>query len=125
MKTLERTRLLASHEEIHARDRRAWVAGYDVTTIADTRARSRVSVAGVLHSVTYAPQGSTTSLRAELFDGTGSLDLVWTGRREIAGIVPGRRVLATGMVARNEPGRPRLVIHNPGYDLLPTEAEAS
>ena len=124
MRTVERTRLLASHEEIHASDQRAWVAGYDVTAISQVLPRTRVHVAGVLRSVTYAPQGSTTALRAELFDGTGSLDLVWTGRWEIAGIVPGRRLLVTGMVSRNEPGRPRLVIHNPGYDLLPTGGEA-
>ncbi|PWD52318.1 DNA-binding protein [Serinibacter arcticus] len=115
-----RTRLLASNEEIHASDQRAWVASYDVEAIADVVPRTRAHAAGVLRSVTYAPHGSTTALRAELFDGTGSLDLVWTGRRDVPGIVPGRRLLVTGMVARSEPWRARLAIHNPTYDLLPT-----
>lgn len=124
MRTVERTRLLASHEEIHASDQRAWVASYDVDAIGDVAPRSRAHVAGVLRSVTYAPTHSTTALRAELFDGTGSLDLVWTGRGDVPGITPGRRLLVTGMVSRREAGRPRLVIHNPTYDLLPVSEPA-
>lgn len=123
MRTVQRTRLLASHEEIHASDQRAWVAEHDVVPIAQVVPRTRVRVAGVLRSVTFAPRSSTTALRAELFDGTASLDLVWTGRREVPGITPGRRLLAGGMASRDEPGRPRLVLHNPEYDLLPVTGE--
>ncbi|GMA31448.1 OB-fold nucleic acid binding domain-containing protein [Litorihabitans aurantiacus] len=123
MTSVVRTRLLATTQEILAGEQRAWAARYDVAPISSLVPRSRARVAGVLRSVTYAPAGAVTALRAELYDGTGSIDLVWTGRRDVPGIVAGRRLLATGTVARSEPGRSRPAIHNPVYDLLPAGEE--
>ena len=51
----------------------------------------------------------------QLYDGTGSIDLVWWGRRRIAGIKPGAHLLAEGRVAD---GIHRQQIHNPAYQLL-------
>lgn len=117
---IARARLLASHAELDAHAQREWTESMDVTPISQVSARTRVRVAGVLRAVSYAPKTSTTALRAELFDGTSSLDLVWTGRREVLGIVPGRRLVASGMIAASDGGRPRLVMYNPRYELLPT-----
>jgi hypothetical protein len=56
-------------------------------------------------------------VQAELFDGTGAVRLVWLGRRRIAGIEPGRSLVARGRIARQSSGD--LVIYNPWYELKP------
>lgn len=117
--------LLATHAELEASEQRTWVAGYGADDVASLVPRRRARVAGVLHAVTYAPVGSTTALRARLFDGTGSLDLCWTGRRDMPGIEPGRRIVVAGMVARCEPGRPELVMYNPRYELIAVHRESA
>jgi hypothetical protein len=74
----------------------------------------------VLRSVTYRPKGRVPALVAELYDGSGSIDLVWLGRRDVAGIQPGRRIVASGMVC---PGQRRNTIYNPRYELAPIGGE--
>lgn len=113
-----RPRLLAPQAELDARDQRSWVSRYASAPIDTLQPRRRARVAGVVRSVTYAPSGRATELRAELFDGTGSLTLCWTGRRDVAGVAPGRRMVVTGMVARAVPERPALMMYNPQYELL-------
>jgi hypothetical protein len=54
------------------------------------------------------------TLEAELFDGSGSVTLVWLGRRRIPGIEPGRTLTARGRFADVEGKR---VIYNPRYEL--------
>lgn len=112
------SRLLASNGELAAQEERGWVARLGVGSIADLHPRRRARVAGVLRSVTYSPAGSTSALRAELYDGTGSVDLCWTGRRSVPGIEPGRRLVAGGMVAQLGPEQATYAIVNPRYELL-------
>jgi hypothetical protein len=57
------------------------------------------------------------ALVAELYDGTGSMSLVWLGRRQIAGIEPGRSLVGYGRVTRDGE---LPVIFNPRYELRPT-----
>ncbi|MDR3068258.1 MAG: OB-fold nucleic acid binding domain-containing protein [Cellulomonas sp.] len=112
----ERARsLLASREQVEASEERAdalTVAGR--TPIAELPDRRRAVATGVLRSVTLRPREGVPALVAELYDGSGSLDLVWLGRREIAGIVPGRRLVVEGMVTRLEGRR---ALFNPRYQL--------
>ena len=76
-------------------------------------------VVGRLRAVVYTPSETVPTLEAELFDGSDSIDLVWLGRRRIAGIEPGRRVVARGRVGVHNG---RLAIYNPWYELLPPAA---
>ena len=46
--------------------------------------------------------------------------LVWLGRRTIAGIEPGRRLRASGLVSRVDG---RALIFNPRYELAPKQGE--
>jgi hypothetical protein len=78
------------------------------------------TVAGRLREVVYVPGESVPTVQAELFDGTGAVRLVWLGRRRIAGIEPGRSVVARGRIARQSNGD--LVIYNPWYELRPVGA---
>ncbi|WP_029429991.1 OB-fold nucleic acid binding domain-containing protein [Blastococcus sp. URHD0036] len=73
-----------------------------------------VTVTGRLKSVVYTPRETVPTLEAELFDGSGSVTLVWLGRRRIPGIEPGRTLTARGRFGSFEG---REVIYNPWYEL--------
>jgi hypothetical protein len=62
------------------------------------------------------PDGSPW-LEATISDGTGSLTAMWTGRKKIAGIRPGQRLVVKGRGSPTGPGG-RLVIVNPRYELI-------
>ncbi len=112
---------VASQAEVEADEERAHAlrsAGcVPVSSVADRR---RASVSGVLRSVTLRPREGVPALEAELYDGSGTVDLVWLGRRSIGGVEPGRRLRAEGLVCSLE-GRP--TIYNPRYELRPRSGE--
>jgi amino acid transporter len=92
------------------------LAGIPGTTlIRDVRPRRRVQVAGRVASVTVQPWGSVPTLECELRDETGKLIVAFLGRRQVPGVVPGARLLVTGLASDR---RGRLVIINPDYDFL-------
>lgn len=107
---------LASREEIAAGEERQAARELRTTAVGDLVPRKRAIVSGVLRSVVLRPAAGVQAVEAELFDGSGSLSLVWLGRRQIAGIEPGRRVLVEGMVAQVR-GERRMF--TPRYELLP------
>lgn len=85
------------------------------TPVAELPDRQPACVCGTLRAVTLRPRAGVPALVAELYDGTGTLTVVWLGRRQIAGIEPGRRMRVRGRVARQD-GRP--VVYNPSYELI-------
>jgi CheY-like chemotaxis protein len=86
------------------------------TRIAMVRAQSRVTVTGVVRSVTTEGVGSSPAVRCVLADGSGQLDLLFLGAESLLGLVPGRRCTATGRACVR---RGRLVLWNPRYQLDP------
>lgn len=90
------------------------------TPVRELPDRRQACVCGTVRSVTLRPRSGVPALVAELYDGTGTLTVVWLGRRQIPGIVAGRRLRVRGRVAQRD-GRP--VLFNPAYDLLPGGAE--
>src|SRR5512146_1604364 len=58
--------------------------------ISEAPDRELVTVQGTLRTVTLRPRGGVPALEAELYDGTGTITVVWLGRRRISGISPGR-----------------------------------
>jgi len=117
--------LLASRTELEAGTEQVEARKQGAQPVAGCALRTRVQLSGVLRSVTYPPAGSAPELTAELYDGTGSVDLVWLGRREIAGIEPGRRLTVTGTLCRPDHGQARPVLYNPAYRLLASIPVAS
>lgn len=109
-------RLTSSPEELQAEELQQESEETGCTPIVRCGDRERVTVSGTLRTVTLRPRAGVPALEAELFDGSGALDLVWLGRRAIAGIEPGRRIVAEGRVGMNK-GRP--VMFNPWYELRP------
>jgi OB-fold nucleic acid binding domain len=79
--------------------------------------RQQVCVVGMLRTVTIQPRGHSPALQAELWDGSGTVDLVWIGRRRIAGIEPGRVIRAQGRITQRDGRR---VLFNPRYELRPS-----
>ena len=80
----------------------------------------RVTVCGTIRSLTIRPRAGVPALEAELYDGSGSILLIWLGRRQIQGIDPGRGVIAHGRATQ---GRDSLVVYNAGYELRPSAHE--
>jgi len=109
-------RLTAGTEELHAADLQAECREVGATPIAETIEHEFVDVAGTLRTVTLRPRGASLAMEADLWDGTGSVTLVWLGRRDIPGIRPGRRIEVHGRLARIKDER---TIYNPSYELRP------
>jgi hypothetical protein len=76
--------------------------------------REMVTVQGSLRTVTLRPRGGVPALEAELYDGSGTITVLWLGRRRIAGIFPGRTIRVTGRIGVHGGAR---VIYNPRYEL--------
>ncbi len=112
--------LFSSRAEIEAVEEREETRRQGTTEVADLVERRTAVVSGVLQSVTLRPRQGVLALEAGLFDGSGTLDLVWLGRREIAGIEPGRRMRVSGFVCKAH-GRPTMF--NPRYELMPRAGE--
>ena len=113
-------RITADEHEIEAAALQRGVAGCGATPVTRCQAGTRVHVAGTLQTVTLRPRAGLPALEAELFDGSGTVRLVWLGRRRIAGIEPGRVLVAYGRLCLDETGRP--LLYNADYDLKPTGA---
>ncbi len=114
-------KVLASQAEIEADEERADALNVPGCCPVDQLTeRTHASVTGVLRSVTLRPREGVPALEAELYDGSGTLDLVWLGRRQIAGIEPGRRLRVDGLVCRVDGRR---TLFNPRYELRPRPGE--
>jgi hypothetical protein len=109
-------RLTATQNEVEARELREATADAGGTPIQQCCDRERVTICGTLRTVTLRPRAGVPALEAELYDGSGTVSLIWLGRRRIAGVEPGRAMRITGRVAMLE-GRP--VVYNPRYELRP------
>lgn len=107
----------ANAEDQHAKELRATTKAGHCDLIAECADRTPVRLRGTLRTVTLRPRGGVPALEAELFDGSGSLMLVWLGRREIAAISPGRSIEVRGRVGRHGSDR---IIYNPRYTLVPS-----
>ena len=107
--------LTRSTEQLEADELQTGCLELGATRIADVHDRTVVHVTGVVRNVTIPPRGKVPALVAEIYDGSGDVDLVWLGRREITGINPGVYLRAQGRCCTRQ-GRP--TIFNPRYELV-------
>jgi len=112
-------RLTTPEHVLEAEDRQEQSLEGGGTPVQRCRDRAQVCVVGMLRTVTIQPRGGSPSLQAELWDGSGSVDVVWIGRRRIAGIEPGRVIRAEGRMTQRDGRR---VMFNPKYELRPSGA---
>jgi hypothetical protein len=110
------SRLTADTEELDAADLQAAMPTLGATPIVRCPDREPVCILGTLRTVTFRPRAGVPALQAELWDGTGSVSVVFLGRRAIPGISPGRAVKVRGRITTL---RGQRVIYNPIYELRP------
>lgn len=106
----------ANADDQEARELRATFTTEGVVSLAEAPDRETVRLRGTLRTVTLRPRGGVPALEAELYDGTGTVTIIWLGRRRIAGIDPGRALEVAGRIGRLEDGS--RIIYNPKYELL-------
>lgn len=104
----------ADQAHAEAQDLKREMVRSGTCSIADAPDRELVTVQGSLRTLTLRPRGGVPALEAELYDGTGSITILWLGRRRIAGIFPGRSIRVTGRIGVQHGER---VMFNPRYDL--------
>jgi hypothetical protein len=109
-------RLASSAKEHEAAELREECVEVGATLVSDLPARQQVVVAGTLRTVTLRPRAGVPALVAELYDGSGTVSIVWLGRRQIPGIEPGRSIVCCGRVTLDNE---QPVIFNPRYELRP------
>jgi hypothetical protein len=89
--------------------------GIGATPIAEAPLRTRTHLAGEITSIRVVPRAGSPSLEVSVNDGTGLAVGVFTGRRSIPGVTPGRGIALEG-VARQD--YRRILMMNPAYQLL-------
>lgn len=114
------SRLSRSASELDADELEERSVGIGASHVRDCTVGTSTTVGGRLRSVTLRPVASAPAVEAELWDGTGRLNLLFLGRRRIPGITPGRHVVVTGRPILRD-GEWTMV--NPKYVLTPSSAE--
>lgn len=107
-------RLMSSQDEIEAAELQRDVRVSGCCPIAAAHDREEVTLAGTLRTVTLRPRGGIPALEAEVYDGSGTVTVIWLGRRRIAGIEPGRAIQVSGRVSMHDGAA---VMFNPRYEL--------
>ena len=110
-------RLTADNDELVAEELQSQAEAHAATPIARCPSRSKVRVMGTVQSITLRPRAGVPAVEAELYDGSGTLYVVWLGRRRMAGIKPGIAMVAEGRIGEIQGRR---VLYNPSYTLLPS-----
>jgi hypothetical protein len=108
------SRLTADEMELESRELAHESVSAGATHVSQCSVGLPVCVAGSLRAVVLRPRAGVPTLEAELYDGTGTVTLIWLGRRRIRGIDPGRQLVARGRLTRQDG---RETIYNPAYEL--------
>lgn len=117
------TGLVAPKAEQEIREERHQAQATGATSIAEARQAAEreeggsvTTVCGVFKAVSLRPRAGVPAVEADLFDGSGHLRVIFLGRRSIAGVEPGRRLIATGRINCHDG---QWTMYNPRYQLLP------
>ena len=108
-------RLLESPEERDAVELSGAAASTGAHRASDCQRGQEVTMIGTLRSVETNAKGCSGGVRAELFDGTDTVMLVWLGQRRIPGIDSGRKLRVHGRLGMLENGSK--AIYNPHYEI--------
>jgi hypothetical protein len=83
--------------------------------IAEAPVRTRVKLAGEVKAIRVRSDIPWPDFEAELWDGTGTVRVVWLGRDAIPGVVPGTRLIVEGVIGE-APGGGRMI--DPEFELI-------
>jgi hypothetical protein len=90
----------------------------DAMAIGELRARTEATVVGEVASIRIVPRAGMAWLEVTITDGSDRVVAMWTGRRAIPGVDPGRRLVIAGRPAAVAGSGGRLRFLNPTYELL-------
>ena len=107
-------RLTADAEAVDSASLRSEAAASGAQPVKQCQLGMPVCIAGTLKAVVLRPLAGVPTLEAELYDGTGTVTLVWLGRRRIRGIDPGRALVARGRMTQRAG---KATVFNPEYEL--------
>ena len=108
-------RLGATNAELESEARQKVVESAGASLISDLSDRQWAKLRGSITVLTMKPRSGTPWLEAEFSDGSGTVTLIWMGRRSIPGITAGRELIVSGRVSYVD-GQRRL--YNPLYELV-------
>jgi hypothetical protein len=110
------TRKLTEHpEERVAEGLTGDTASTGAQRAIDCERGQEVDMVGTLQCVETNAKGCAGGVRAEFFDGTDTVMLVWLGQRRIAGIECGRTLRVRGRLGKLDNGSK--AIYNPHYEI--------
>jgi RecG wedge domain len=108
-------RLTDDPEQLDVEELSEEAASTGAQKAVDCQRGQEVTMVGTLRSVEANTRGCAGGIKAELFDGTEAVMLVWLGQRRIPGIESGRTLRVHGRVGKLENGTK--AIYNPHYEI--------
>lgn len=105
-------RFMSTAEQLENEDLTDQARKAGAVPLSECQVRQKVTLRGTVTSVTAS---NSSWLEADLNDGTGTVSLIWMGRRRIECILPGRHLKVTGRLTEEEGRR---VIFNPEFEVL-------
>ena len=108
-------RLTEDPEQLDVEELSEDAANTGAQKAVDCQRGQDVTMVGTLRSVEANAKGCAGGIKAELFDGTEAVMLVWLGQRRIPGIESGRTLRVHGRMGKLENGTK--AIYNPHYEI--------
>jgi RecG-like helicase len=108
-------RLTEDPEQLDVEELSEEAANTGARKAVDCQRGQEVTMVGTLRSVEANAKGCAGGIKAELFDGTEAVMLVWLGQRRIPGIESGRTLRVHGRMGKLENGTK--AIYNPHYEI--------
>lgn len=108
-------RLTDSPDRLDARDLENRVRSTGCARVADVSRGDFVTLTGRVRTVSSGGGHDHLGVTAEVFDGTGAVDVCWLGRHSVPGIDTSRCLRVTGRIGVREG---RTIMFNPRYELL-------
>ncbi len=108
-------RLTEAPEQLDVEEFTDDAANTGASKAIDCHRGQEVTMVGLLRSAECNGKGCAGGVKAELFDGTDTVMLVWLGQRRIPGIESGRTLKVHGRVGKLDNGSK--AIYNPHYEI--------
>lgn len=108
-------RLTEDPEQLDVEELSEEAASTGAQKAVDCQRGQEVTMVGTLRSVEANAKGCAGGIKAEMFDGTEAVMLVWLGQRRIPGIESGRTLRVHGRMGKLENGTK--AIYNPHYEI--------
>jgi RecG-like helicase len=108
-------RMVASESALEDQDLQEQTRKEGATAVTACRVGSEVCVAGTVRAVRLAPLAGAPTFEVDLYDGSGTVRVVFLGRRTVRGFSAGRDLVVHGRLTRRDG---RFTIFNPRYELV-------